>query len=247
MSRNDSRNALGIRTETPFAGEDVWTAFEFSWLNSRGKPEVALVRIRVPAHSPAIVESKSMKLYLGSFAQTRIENVAKVLAMLRDDLGSAFGTEVAVDLLSMADITVPTSPPGICLDDLEIDIEHYDYAPEALAVLPDAGMVMGETLHTNVFRSLCPVTGQPDSATIIVRYSGPSLDRAALLRYLVGFRRRSAFHEAVVEQIFMDLSAQCRTEALTVQGCFLRRGGIDISPFRSDFEAPGAALRLLRQ
>lgn len=247
MSRNDHRDVLGIRSELPFAGEDVWTAFEFSWLNSRGKPEVAIVRIRVPFDSPSIVESKSMKLYLGSFAQTRVDTGSDVRAMLRGDLGSAFGAEVSVELVSLPDIDLPTSPPGFCLDDLDIDIESYDYIAESLAVLPDGEWISRETLHTNLFRSLCPVTGQPDWATIVVRYSGPKLDRAGLLRYLVGFRRHSAFHEAVVEQIFVDLSDRCSTRELSVQGCFLRRGGIDISPFRSDFEAPPPPVRLPRQ
>jgi 7-cyano-7-deazaguanine reductase len=248
MSRIDHRDALGIRSALPFAGEDLWNAFEFSWLNARGKPQVAVVRVQVPCDSPSIVESKSMKLYLGSYAQTRIDDASQVRAMLAGDLASGFGVEVNVGLFAMADMALPDrSPPGECLDDIDVDVDSYDYAAESLAVLSRGEEVTRETLHTNLFRSVCPVTGQPDWATIVVRYSGRPMDRAALRRYLIGFRRHPAFHEAVVEQIFMDLSQRCGTRDLSVQGCFLRRGGIDISPFRSDFEAPGAPVRLLRQ
>ncbi len=248
MSRADHRDALGIGPALPFSGEDVWTALEFSWLNARGKPEVAMVRIKVPCGSPHIVESKSMKLYLGSYSQTPIETRSQVHGMLAGDLASAFGAEVEVGLISLTDMdAIAEAPPGLCLDDLDLEIDRYDYAAATLAVLPGGEGAYRETLHTNLFRSICPVTGQPDWATIIVRYSGPAMDRAALLRYLIGFRRHPAFHEAVVEQIFMDLSQHCGTRELSVQGCFLRRGGIDISPFRSDFEPPPSSMRLLRQ
>lgn len=248
MSRVDHRDALGIRAALPFTGEDVWSAFEFSWLNARGKPEVAMVRVQVPCDSPCIVESKSMKLYLGSFSQTRVDSTTRVQGMLAADLASAFGTEVEVGLVSLADMSaIGEGPPGLCLDELDVDIHSYDYAVETLAVLPGGEEVHRETLHSNLFRSICPVTGQPDWATIIVRYSGPAMDRAALLGYLIGFRRHPAFHEAVVEQIFMDLSQRCGAKELSVHGCFLRRGGIDISPFRSNFEGPPPPMRLLRQ
>jgi 7-cyano-7-deazaguanine reductase len=248
MSRADHRDGLGIRAVLPFTGEDVWSAFEFSWLNARGKPEVGMVRVQVPCDSPYIVESKSMKLYLGSFAQTRVDGTSRVQEIMAADLASAFGAEVQVGVVSLADMaSIGDGPPGLCLDELDVDIDGYDYAVETLAVVSGGEDVHRETLHSNLFRSICPVTGQPDWATIIVRYSGPAMDRAALLRYLIGFRRHPAFHEAVVEQIFMDLSRRCGAKELSVQGCFLRRGGIDISPFRSNFEEPPPPMRLLRQ
>ncbi len=248
MPRTDHRDALGIGPALPFTGEDVWTAFEFSWLNAKGKPRVAIGRVQVPCDSPCIVESKSMKLYLGSFAQTRVETVAEVNSMLAGDLAGAFGGSVTVELVALADLGLPAeAPPGVCLDELDIDIDSDDDAAQRLAVLPEGEAVTRETLHTNLFRSVCPVTGQPDWATIILRYSGPRIDRAALLRYLIGYRRQPAFHEAVVEQIFMDVLQRCAVKELSVQGCFLRRGGIDIMPFRSNFEAPSPPLRLIRQ
>lgn len=247
MERSASRVPMGIAAELPFHGDDLWTAYEFSWLNGRGRPETALVRIDVPCTSPCIVESKSMKLYLNSFAETRFSSRAEVLATLNSDLGVAFRAPVVVELFSAEQLPPDGALAGRCLDDLEVAIEHYERAPELLRLEDDDSRVVHETDYTHLFRSLCPVTGQPDFATVIVSYSGRPMVREALLAYLVSFRNHQAFHEATIEQIYLDLRRRCRPERLSVYGRFLRRGGIDINPFRSSEDEAAPMVRLPRQ
>lgn len=249
MDRAESRAALGIEGDAlPFSGEDVWMCYELSWLGGRGKPEVGVVRLKVPASSPCIVESKSLKLYLGSLAQTRFANRAEVLNTLNSDLGLAFRAPVMLELMDVAQVPAPVpQPPGICLDGLDVKLSCYERQPELLALDRGEERLVKETLHSNLFRSLCPVTGQPDFATVIIRYLGRPIVRTSLLAYLVSYRNHAAFHESTVEQIFMDLSRRCRPEQLSVTGRFLRRGGIDISPFRSNVEAQMPLMRLPRQ
>lgn len=249
MERAESRTALAIEgDDLPFSGEDVWMCYELTWLGGRGKPEAGVLRIRVPASSPCIVESKSMKLYLGSLAQTRFANRAEVLGTLDSDLGLAFRAPVMIELMDLAQVPAPVpQPPGICLDGLDVKLGCYERKPELLALDQGEERVVRETLHSNLFRSLCPVTGQPDYATVIIRYQGRPITRASLLAYLVSYRNHSGFHESTVEQIFVDLSRRCRPEQLSVTGRFLRRGGIDISPFRSNVEEQVPFMRLSRQ
>lgn len=249
MDRSDSRAALGLRDdELPFHGEDVWMCYELTWLGGRGKPEVGALRLKVPASSPCIVESKSLKLYLGSLAQTRFANRAELLNTLNSDLGLAFRAPVLLELLDLTQIPAPVAhPPGTCLDGLDVKIGHYDRTPELLSLDRGEERLVRETLHTNLFRSVCPVTGQPDFATIIIRYQGRPITRTALLAYLVSYRNHAAFHEATVEQIYLDLTRRAHPEQLAVIGRFLRRGGIDISPFRSSVDEHMPLLRLPRQ
>jgi len=247
MDRRPARERLGLSAELPFAGEDVWNAYEFSWLIATGLPQVALLQLRVDAASPRMIESKSMKLYLNGFAQTRFESADRVLAALRRDLAEGFGAPVAVDLFPPADADPPHAAlPGTSLDALDIDTDVYEPAPELLVSDP-AAQPVAETLHTDLFRSLCPVTGQPDWASLLIRYAGAPIDHAGLLRYLVSFRRHQAFHEATIEQIFVDLKTHCGCRRLVVGGYFLRRGGIDINPFRADPGEVWPVLRLVRQ
>ena len=249
LERASSRADIGIEGSLPFRGEDVWHAYELNWLTTSGKPEVAALRVNVPCNSPCLVESKSLKLYLNSFAQTRFTSRADVLQTLNSDLGVAFRAPVMVELLSLAQIPeVTAAPAGVCLDGLEVNGVTYERAPALLHVENESGQrLVKETLFSNLFRSVCPVTGQPDFATMIVQYVGRPIRRTALLEYLISFRQHAAFHEAAVEQIFMDISARCAPEQLSVCGKFLRRGGIDISPFRSDQEDRAPVLRLPRQ
>jgi 7-cyano-7-deazaguanine reductase len=231
IPRTEARSKLGLDEALPFVGVDLWNAYELSWLDLRGKPQVALAEFRVPATSPNLVESKSFKLYLNS------------------DLSAAAGAPVSVSLIA------PTSPqafpvsvlPGELIDGVAITIENYGPpAPELLK--SDAQETVEETLVSHLFRSNCPVTGQPDWASLQIADTGPRIDRAALLRYLVSFRTHSDFHEACVERIFLDLRARCAPVKLSVYARFTRRGGLDINPFRA---LPGAAmpdnLRLSRQ
>ena len=249
IPRAEARGRLGLGEALPFVGVDLWNAYELSWLDPRGKPQVALAEFRVPATSPHLIESKSFKLYLNSFAQERVAGTDALRATLIADLSAAVGAPVSVSLIA------PTSPqafpvsilPGELIDSVAIAIEHYGPpAPELLKA--DAEEAVEETLVSHLFRSNCPVTGQPDWASLQIAYAGPRIDRAALLRYLVSFRTHSDFHEACVERIFLDLRARCAPAKLAVYARFTRRGGLDINPFRA---LPGAAmpdnLRLSRQ
>lgn len=249
IPRREARARLGLGETLPFVGVDVWNAYELSWLDSRGKPQVALAELRVPAASPNLVESKSLKLYLNAFAQERLANAEALRATLVADLSAAAGAPVSVSLIA------PTSPqafpvsvlPGELIDSLPIAIEHYG-PPDPGLLMADGADPVEERLVSHLFRSNCPVTGQPDWASLQIAYAGPRLDRAGLLRYLVSFRTHSDFHEACVERIFLDLLSRCAPTKLAVYARFTRRGGLDINPFRA---LPGAAmpdnLRLSRQ
>lgn len=228
-------------------GEDLWLAYEFSWLNPRGKPEVGAVRIQVDPVSPCIVESKSMKLYLGSYAQSSFATRAEVEKTLGQDLTVGFGAPVQVALLDISELPPTTSGmDGRCLDTLNITIETYRPDQDLLALRASASLTE-ETLYSHLFRSLCPVTGQPDWASVMVQYRGAAIDDASLLKYLISYRQHGAYHESTIEQIFLDILAACRPERLSVYGRFQRRGGIDINPFRSTHETRAPDYRLLRQ
>jgi 7-cyano-7-deazaguanine reductase len=235
MPRAPQREALGIRGAPPFGGVDLWTAYELSWLDAQGKPHVSVGRFRVPAESPQIVESKSLKLYLGSFGQEQIAASSELCSRIESDLSRACG--LAVDVaISPCEIDAGIAPPpGESLDEIQISTDAYE--PDA-SFLSSRGQDVDETLRTALFRSCCPVTGQPDYADVMIHYRGPRIERAGLLRYLVSYRRHAGFHESCVERIFVDLHARCRARQLTVYAQFLRRGGLDISPFRSNFEVP---------
>ena len=228
VSRAPQREALGLGASLPFTGADVWTAYEHTWLDGRGVPRIAMLSIVVPVDSPFIVESKSVKLYLGSFAQTRFDDEASVLATIGRDLSTAAGALVEVSVLRDARIA-PIA--GHSIDDADVAIDRYQVDPALLRAEDER---VDETLRTDLFRSVCPVTGQPDYASVAIAYRGPRLDRAALLRYLVSYRQHAGFHEHCVERIFVDVKAACRCEALSVYARFTRRGGVDINPFRSD-------------
>jgi 7-cyano-7-deazaguanine reductase len=236
VPRAPQRRDLGLGDALPFAGADLWTAFELTWLDPHGKPAIAIASFEVPVTSPAIVESKSVKLYLGSFAQTRFTDAAAVTAVIARDLSAAAGAPVHVDLLSPASFgelrIVELS--GESLDALPVTIERYEVDPSWLGA---SGADVAETLRTDLFRSLCPVTGQPDFASIAITYRGPRIEREGLLRYLVSYRCHSGFHEHCVERIFVDLMAACRCKALSVYARFTRRGGLDINPFRFSADA----------
>ena len=237
VARQGERDRLDIRGEVlPFVGEDLWNAYELSWLNAYGKPVAALGRFRFPAESPNLVESKSLKLYLNSFNQSRMESVDAVRAVIARDLAAAAGANVAVEVMPLSARLARQfdMPAGVCLDELDVDIDAYDLRPDFLRA---EGGTVREVLFTHLLKSNCPVTGQPDWATLVVCYSGPAIDHAGLLRYVVSFRRHDGFHEQCVERIFCDILARCRPAALAVWARYTRRGGLDINPFRT---TPGA-------
>lgn len=247
IDRISARDAVGVQDAVDLRGEDLWTGYEFSWLDTHGKPMVAGVRLRVPCQSPAIVESKSVKLYLGSFAQTKFENQGEVLKTLDQDLTLAFQSPVIIELLELPQLAAPVQQlPGLCLDDLEIRTHTYERDVSFLQV-EDSELTVHETLHTHLFRSLCPVTAQPDWASIGIEYSGPPIERAGLLKYLISYRNHQAFHETTIEQIFCDIRRVCSPQRLSVYGRFQRRGGLDINPFRSLDDDSAPLSRLPRQ
>ncbi len=248
IDRSEGREHLNVDLAA-LQGEDLWTGYEFSWLDLQGKPQVTGLRLRVACHSKAIVESKSMKLYLNSFALTKFETQAEVLKTLDQDLGLAFRAPVLVELLDLPLLNMPvTEISGTCLDHLDISVTHYERNAELLRhEYTDSDRVISETLYTHLFRSLCPVTGQPDWATVSVEYSGPPIERESLLKYLISYRNHPAFHEATIEQIYADIWNRCAPNQLSVYGRFQRRGGLDINPFRSSHDTMAPACRLPRQ
>lgn len=249
IARAHNREALNLASgPLPFKGVDLWNAYELSWLDAKGKPRVAMATFSVPADSPNIIESKSFKLYLNSFNQTRLVNSAALRGRLERDLSAAAGAPVGLDFilpqrfgeLRMGELD------GIYIDKLDIEIDTYEPAPELLRTR--AGDVVEETLCSRLLKSNCPVTGQPDWASVQVRYRGRPIDRESLLRYVISFRQHAEFHEHCVERIFTDIMQACAPEQLTVYARYTRRGGLDINPWRSNFEtAPPADVRTVRQ
>jgi 7-cyano-7-deazaguanine reductase len=251
LSRADNRVALGIEAGAalPFVGEDEWHGFELSWLNARGKPVVAVGRFRLPADAPNLIESKSFKLYLNGFNQSRFASVDDVAATLERDLSKTAGGRVGVDLLDVDDPALtPRTLPGECIDALDIEVNDYSPSAGYLRAAAEDAEIVEETLHSHLLKSNCPVTGQPDWGSVMVRYKGPRLDREGLLRYLIGFRLQQGFHEHCVEQIFTDLMRQAAPSELLVLARYVRRGGLDISPWRATPGlVPPSPLRLARQ
>ncbi|MEQ9002370.1 MAG: NADPH-dependent 7-cyano-7-deazaguanine reductase QueF [Pseudomonadales bacterium] len=245
MERSRSREEQGLPAAPKWAGVDLWRSYEFSWLNAEGLPRVAGLTLEADATSPRMVESKSMKLYLNGFAQTRFESADAVRQQLEPDLGAAFGGVVAVRLEPLAALAgAVTALPGTCLDGLPVAADAYQ--PDA-SLLRCGERAAEETVHTELFRSVCPVTGQPDWASVLIRYRGLAIEHESLLRYLVSFRQHAAFHETTVERIYTDLAERCGCERLLVAGFFLRRGGIDINPIRADRPGPWPLIRTARQ
>ncbi len=240
IPRAGKRAEIGLGGALPFLGADLWSAFELSWLNLRGKPQVALAHITVPCETPNLIESKSFKLYLNSFNNTRFTDAAEVQARLRADLseaawrGAAHPSSVGVRLLlpELFDREPVHELDGLSLDRLDVECTQYTPAPELLTATFGEQPVT-EVLTSNLLKSNCLVTGQPDWASVRISYSGPQIDQEGLLQYLVSFRNHNEFHEQCVERIFVDIWARCKPLKLTVYARYTRRGGLDINPFRT--------------
>jgi len=248
IPRTDKRAEIGVAEPLPFHGVDIWNAYELSWLDPRGKPVVALAEFRVPAASPNIIESKSFKLYLNSFAQERFADAATLTTTLMHDLSAAAGAVIGVQLGEADAAALPVIDlDGHLLDRQDIEIDHYG-PPEADFLQADIGATpVAETLVSHLLRSNCPVTGQPDWGSVQIAYRGAPIDHAGLLRYLVSFREHNEFHEQCVERIFVDLLQRCAPQQLSVYARYTRRGGLDINPFRSSAPATPGNLRTVRQ
>ena len=256
IPRAPKRLEIGLAAATPFFGADMWTAFELSWLNLRGKPQVALAHFTVPCETLNIIESKSFKLYLNSFNNTRFDGPQEVRARLRADLSEAVwrgpapiqaeGEAGAPVKMVPASIGVTLLGPelfdqepvheldGLSLDRLDIDCDRYTPAPELLKAALDEQPVT-EVLTSNLLKSNCLVTGQPDWGSVQIHYSGPQIDQGGLLQYIVSFRNHNEFHEQCVERIFMDIWTRCQPTRLAVYARYTRRGGLDINPFRTSY------------
>lgn len=233
VPRKLNRAELGIVEQQPFVGCDVWHAYELSWLNAKGKPVVALARCSVDAASPNIIESKSFKLYLNSFNQTRFVDPKIVQQTIVSDLSAVAGLPVHVELFApdQARALPVATLPGECIDALDIEVDNFSLNPQWLAI--EESKVVTETLHSHLLKSNCLITNQPDWASVVIQYQGPKLNREALLRYLLSFRMHNEFHEQCVERIFTDIQQYCSPEKLSVQALYTRRGGLDINPYRS--------------
>jgi 7-cyano-7-deazaguanine reductase len=233
IARAPQRASIGIADALPFHGVDIWNAYELSWLDARGKPEIAIGEIRVPATTPNLVESKSLKLYLGSYAQERFASADEVRNRIARDLSAATGGAVVVTLTMperFASLEL-AALEGESIDGLAVSIGHY--GPPDANLLRTSREDVEETLVSHLLKSNCPVTGQPDFASVAIRYAGPRIDRENLLRYIVSFRNHSDFHEHCVERMHVDLMRRCAPQRLAVFARYTRRGGIDINPWRS--------------
>jgi len=249
IPRSLGRQALGLSGELPFDGVDIWNAYELSWLEPSGKPVVATAELRVPARSPNLVESKSLKLYLNSLNGAQYSSASEVERQILSDLKSVVGCDVELALQLTADDCPPGrgAPQGTCIDSAEVTIDRYQVTPELLADGADSSDMVEETLYSQLLKSNCPVTAQPDWATLIVSYKGGRIDQGALLRYVVSYRDHDEFHEQCVERVFLDLLRHCKPTALTVEARYTRRGGLDINPLRSNCGARAENVRLWRQ
>jgi 7-cyano-7-deazaguanine reductase len=240
---------LGLSADTlPYTGVDVWNCFELSWLLPSGKPVVAIGEFSIPADSPNIIESKSFKLYLNSLNQTPFASVDALEKVLVQDLSGAAGKPVSVKVRRLEEVEAEgvVSLPGVCIDDLDITASSYDH-PQPELLRCDPARIVEESLHSHLLRSNCPVTSQPDWGSVCITYTGAALDPASVLAYLVSFRQHSDFHEQCVERIFTDLQRLLQPQKLTVFARYVRRGGLDINPYRSTEALDFANGRLVRQ
>ena len=240
IPRQGKREEIGIHGQVPFMGADLWTAYELSWLNLRGKPQVALARFTIPAESSHIIECKSFKLYLNSFNNTRLGDMSELQQRLREDLSAAIWQGGAVKSSVGVQIILPEQfdrepiheMDGVNLDRLDLECTHFEPTPDLLRANFDDAPVT-ETLTSNLLKSNCLVTGQPDWGSVRISYSGPQIDQAGVLAYIVSFRNHNEFHEQCVERIYMDIQRRCQPLRLEVYARYTRRGGLDINPWRT--------------
>ena len=249
VPRSLSRDTLDLANSSlPFDGIDTWTGYELSWLNSKGKPNVAILECHVPITSENLIESKSFKLYLNSFNQTKFASAEDVRQVLQADLSACAGETVEVKLILPEQFTSLQFKEfeGTLLDSLDVEIEQYSPNTQFLA-LAKSGAEVKETLISHLLKSNCLITSQPDWASIQIRYEGKAIEHEGLLKYLISFRQHNEFHEQCVERIYNDIMQHCQPDKLTVCARYTRRGGLDINPFRSNYEAPYANHRQARQ
>ena len=249
VPRSLSRDTLNLAgSGLPFDGIDTWTGYELSWLNLKGKPNVAILECHVPITSKNLIESKSFKLYLNSFNQTKFASAEDVRQVLQADLSACAGEPVEVKLILPEQFSSLQFQEfnGTLLDSLDVEIDQYSPNTQYLTVAKNETGIQ-ETLVSHLLKSNCLITSQPDWASIQVRYEGKAIEHEGLLKYLISFRQHNEFHEQCVERIYNDIMKHCQPDKLTVCARYTRRGGLDINPFRSNYEAPYANHRQARQ
>jgi 7-cyano-7-deazaguanine reductase len=246
VPRTLSRDKLKLGSELPFSGVDIWNAFEISWLNEKGKPEIALGEFFFPCESPMIVESKSLKLYINSLSQSCFESIEHVQKIVESDLSKIAQSQVLVDIFPLSRLKGSRLEGffGVCLDELDITIDTYQLEP---ALLTTTEELVSEAVYSDLLKSNCLATGQPDWGSIHINYSGRKIDHESLLKYIISFRNHSGFAEHCAEQIFHDIMQRCQPENLSVYARYTKRGGLDINPFRSNFEKYPENRRHIRQ
>jgi len=246
IPRTLARDKLSFGTDFPFSGVDIWNGYEISWLNLKGKPEIAIAEYTFPCTSPNVIESKSFKLYLNSFNQSRFETYEEVKNIMQKDLSRAAGADISVILFPVSQLKshMLEEFPGKCLDILDIETDTYEVNTNFLVTSHET---VTEILYTNLLKSNCLATGQPDWGSVYIHYTGPQINHEGLLKYIISFRRHAGFAEHCVEEIYHDILMRCNPERLTVYGRYTRRGGLDINPFRSNFEEATTNIRQFRQ
>ncbi|HLB41937.1 MAG TPA: NADPH-dependent 7-cyano-7-deazaguanine reductase QueF [Gammaproteobacteria bacterium] len=246
IPRKSKREEIGVHYPLPFQGKDIWNGYELSWLNTKGKPVVATAEFIIPCESPYLVESKSFKLYLNSFNNTLFDSFTVVESFLIRDLSATTGTPVAVKLIPLNQVstTIQQHFVGTCLD--ELDIACDTYSPQTDYLKTENSMTT-EIVYSDLLKSNCPVTGQPDWASILISYTGKKIQPEGLLKYIISFRNHNEFHEQCVERIFIDIMRCCSPQKLLVYARYTRRGGVDINPFRANYNVVLDNMRLWRQ
>jgi 7-cyano-7-deazaguanine reductase len=245
IARKETRKSLELSDPLPFHGIDIWNGYELSWLDPKGKPQLATAEFQFAVDSEFILESKSFKLYLCSYHQTHFNSIEDVQKRMQDDLEKASKGSVRVTMHPKEHSVIHLPQQGFCIDDLPVTTNTYTFNPDFLS--SDSATVVDEQLFTNMFMSNCPVTNQSDWASIFIQYKGPKIDREGLLKYIISFRRTNGFAEDSVERIFRDINDRCHPQELSVNGRFTRRGGLDINPFRTNGSESPENFRLLRQ
>lgn len=252
VPRQLNRDSIGLPNPQalPFKGYDTWYGYELSWLNAKGKPIVALAKFEFDYQNINIIESKSFKLYLNSFNQTKFATHQQVIEHLQQDLAKCAQGHVVVTLFAPDDIAhfTPKKLPGICLDDADISIDNYQFDQSLLKLKTDDNAQSSQqTYHSHLLKSNCLITNQPDWASVVIDYHGPKLDEQALLRYLISYRQHNEFHEQCVERLYNDIYQLAKPQYLSVVAYYTRRGGLDITPYRCSIDKPLEYTRINRQ
>ncbi|CAF2119998.1 unnamed protein product [Rotaria magnacalcarata] len=249
IKRSLNRNKIITQSELPFNGYDLWNCYEVSWLNQKGKPEVRIVHFIVPADSECLIESKSIKLYLNSFNNTKFTSEIEVSDIIQSDLSNVAGLVVEVFLNKLAYYKGQPLKlfDGVLLDEIDVEVSDYQVNSDLLKMdLEPDGEVVEETLYSNLLKSNCLVTGQPDWASVQIKYTGRKINHSSLLKYLISYRNHNGFHEDCIEHIFIDILEKCKPQELTVYAKYTRRGGVDINPFRTNLDLKNTEIIKIR-